>query len=377
MMRKYIYLIAVFFLLVAVPVQAQQVWGGYPVISSGGLSGGGVVTGNIRFDDDIDLLFGDSSDVSLSYTSATDLFEIVTATNTDISIFTDANRNLFIGDSVYAFGHSPEFGVEGVAEFDALAHFDAGLNAYETINTADGVQRQYGTGSDIRIDYDLNGGGDDILNYTVRVGSANDTGAIFYNRDYNPNGMTAFDNYLSPTLVLANSEGADNLDFNAVVIGARTTADIAVANYFDFFAMTGAADGAVDATTTELAPAFRFGPDGTMTAAGSVGGDVLIERRIAHKPGTIADGDATPDISGAGKFWTTSSNTGATEITDLVNPLVGSEVCIIGGSDTNSSTISDAANFNLSGGWTASLDDMLCLYVQADNDYIEISRVDN
>ena len=80
----------------------------------------------------------------------------------------------------------------------------------------------------------------------------------------------------------------------------------------------------------------------------------------------------------AGCYWlTTSANTGATEITDLDNPQVGAQYCIIGGSATNSSTITDGGNFALSSGWTAAVDDVLCLYVQADNDYIEISRVDN
>ena len=86
--------------------------------------------------------------------------------------------------------------------------------------------------------------------------------------------------------------------------------------------------------------------------------------------------DATPDVSGC-RILTTSSNTGATAITDLDNPVVGSIVCIVGGSATNSSTIADSGNFALSAAFTAGLDDNICLYVQADNDYIEMSRTDN
>lgn len=90
----------------------------------------------------------------------------------------------------------------------------------------------------------------------------------------------------------------------------------------------------------------------------------------------IAADDTTPDVS-TGKFFVTSANTGSTAITDLDNPVVGQEVCITGGSATNSSTIADSGNFNLSAAFTASVDDVLCVYVQADNDYVETSRVNN
>ena len=91
---------------------------------------------------------------------------------------------------------------------------------------------------------------------------------------------------------------------------------------------------------------------------------------------TIDDGDATPSVNG-GNIFVTSSNTGATEITDLDNPIAGQVIYLIGGSNTNSSTIADGGNFNLSAGWTANVDDVLILLVQADNDYIELGRVDN
>jgi len=103
--------------------------------------------------------------------------------------------------------------------------------------------------------------------------------------------------------------------------------------------------------------------------------DDLQVRKFALQ--TIADGDVTPDVSG-GNFFITSANTGATAITDLDNPRTGQIVCLIGGSATNSSTIADAgAKFKLSGAWTASVDEVLWLYVKADNYYIELSRSTN
>lgn len=59
------------------------------------------------------------------------------------------------------------------------------------------------------------------------------------------------------------------------------------------------------------------------------------------------------------------------------NPTVGQTVTIIGGSNDNSSTITDGGNFKLSGNWTANLDDVLTLFVKAGNYYIEESRSDN
>ncbi len=92
---------------------------------------------------------------------------------------------------------------------------------------------------------------------------------------------------------------------------------------------------------------------------------------------TIVDGDVTPDVSG-GNFFITSSNTGATAITDLDNPRAGQLICLIGGSATNSSTIADGgAKFKLSGAWTASVDETLILYVKEDDYYIEFSRSTN
>lgn len=134
--------------------------------------------------------------------------------------------------------------------------------------------------------------------------------------------------------------------------------------------------GAADGTITWV----RSGDikkDGTWQL-GSDASNVTVSSNgvVSFTSTTIAADDVTPDVS-TGTIYVTSANTGATAITDLDNPVVGLIVRIIGGSDSNSSTIGDSGNFNLSASWTAALDDVLILYVQADNDYIEIGRVDN
>jgi len=98
--------------------------------------------------------------------------------------------------------------------------------------------------------------------------------------------------------------------------------------------------------------------------------------QMYHTPMTIADGDATPSVAG-GNVFTTSANTGATEITDLDNPIAGQIVYLVGGSNTNSSTITDGGNFYLTGNWTAAVDATLTLLVRADNNYLELTRSAN
>jgi hypothetical protein len=93
--------------------------------------------------------------------------------------------------------------------------------------------------------------------------------------------------------------------------------------------------------------------------------------------GTIADNDATPDVTGA-TTWTYNGTANSVVITDLDNPIVGKTYRIIGNSDTYTITINDGGNFNLEGNWTGGIDDVITIYVQADNDYIQVvPAVDN
>jgi len=88
---------------------------------------------------------------------------------------------------------------------------------------------------------------------------------------------------------------------------------------------------------------------------------------------TIGADDTTPAIN-LGSHFTTSANTGATAITDLDLGLAGQMITVCGGSDTNSSKIADSANFSLDRDIVLGLDVCVVLLVQADNDYIEITR---
>ena len=103
---------------------------------------------------------------------------------------------------------------------------------------------------------------------------------------------------------------------------------------------------------------------------------VKINGTLINATGTITDNDATPDVSGA-NVWTYAGSANSVTITDLDNPEVGATYRIIGNSDTYTITINDGGNFNLSGNWTGGIDDVLIIYVQADNDYIEFGRSNN
>jgi hypothetical protein len=107
-----------------------------------------------------------------------------------------------------------------------------------------------------------------------------------------------------------------------------------------------------------------------------VDGNCDFDGAVAYDVVTFAADDATPDVSG-GTIFETPANSGATAITDLDNPVVGSVITIIIGNAGNPSTIADAGNFNLSAAWNPGLDDSITLYIQADNDYVEIGRSDN
>lgn len=90
---------------------------------------------------------------------------------------------------------------------------------------------------------------------------------------------------------------------------------------------------------------------------------------------TIAVDDVTPSVNN-GSIFVTSANTGATAITQFDDGKKGQVIRVIGGSDTNSSTIADAGNFKLSAGMTLGATDSIILYYDGTY-WIELSRTTN
>lgn len=115
---------------------------------------------------------------------------------------------------------------------------------------------------------------------------------------------------------------------------------------------------------------LEIGGNTETTGSLEMGGTFLMEQS------TITDNDATPDVSGA-NIWIYEGSANSVTITDLDNPIIESIYHIIGNSDTYTITINDGGYFNLSANITLGAYDVLVLYCETDNNYIEISRSDN
>jgi len=135
--------------------------------------------------------------------------------------------------------------------------------------------------------------------------------------------------------------------------------------------------GALPGTNLTVVGTSLLDGDVEITGDLTLDGNLESGGLIYSIPGTIADNDATPDVSGANLFvYAGSAN--AVTITDLDSPVVGAIYTIIGNSDTYTITIADSGNFKLAGASAVlGIDDVLTLYCHADNYYVEISRSNN
>ena len=182
-----------------------------------------------------------------------------------LHIQTAAQAALFIDGGTYGIV------LEGNAQFRTQSGVLLFNNAYTGYHV--------GTIQKWLLSVDSNASQDTILTLRYENAYATDTSAIFISKE-NPFGMTDHDDYESPTFVLTNSEGADANDYAGVVIGERAQANVKIAHYFDFYAMTGSADGSID-VGDEVAAIFRFGASGSAVPGYAIiPGDVLFEGSI-------------------------------------------------------------------------------------------------
>jgi len=240
------------------------------------------VVGDVTFEEDFFLTWAGTADHAVIAQTNT------TGTDGQPLIFIDDDRTGTYADTIGeatividAEGYYALYILDGQSWFATDTHFadQAWFNSNMTL--AAGQSLFFGAQNAWLFQWDVNGAADDLLWFSsTLIDTASETAALFIS-DLNPNGMTDHDNYLSPTLVITNSEGADANDYSGVVIGERTQASVLVAHYFDFYAMTGAVDGATDPNATELAAIFRFGAAGTGTPTyATTPGDVLFEGSI-------------------------------------------------------------------------------------------------
>ena len=258
--------VLIFFLLFCTLAHAEMV----RVDKAGG--GGGVAGSQTPWTSDIDgagynftTVFTDpGAQIYINQTSATGI-EWVSGAITSPLIVIDDNRAGTTADELYEATLWVATDGAYSAYFQKIVYFGGQAYIGSSSLHPDGAMLALGTSSDVDMQWDTNSGGDDLFTVYLRHLAATDTSALWLASDYsnaNPNGMTDHDNYVSPTIVWAVVGGADANDYAAVVMGERTQADVAATHYFDFYAMTGALDGAADGTTTEIPAWFRFGDAG-------------------------------------------------------------------------------------------------------------------
>lgn len=87
----------------------------------------------------------------------------------------------------------------------------------------------------------------------------------------------------------------------------------------------------------------------------------------------FAADDVTPSVANGQLFITNAANTGATDITDFDNAVVGVPFKVLGGGGTHASTITKADKFAyISASWTATAGEEIILQKRPDGNFVEV-----
>ena len=97
---------------------------------------------------------------------------------------------------------------------------------------------------------------------------------------------------------------------------------------------------------------------------------------VAVAPTAATADDTTPTVRGIGVLLL-GDNTGATAITQLDDAISGQQVVLVVTGSTNTPTIADSGNFNLSAAWAPGTGDTLTLVTSDGTTWYEIARSDN
>ena len=252
-------------------------------IQSEGL--GLVVIGKTYLEGDIEIV----EDLTFSYSSAADKIEILQtdATGTDgqplINIDDDrtgTNANT-VGEATIVLNAAGTYALYvQTGQFYAAqaATFNSTVLFNQNVSLASYKAFAIGDANASLLRWHQNGSADEFFQWSISDFSASTKAIIIIGENVNPANMTDHNDYEAPTLVLLNTFGGDSNDYAGVVMGERAQVDITAAHYFDFYAMTGALDGSVDGTATELAAIFRIGASGSLTPVyATTPGDLFIE----------------------------------------------------------------------------------------------------
>jgi len=169
----------------------------------------------------------------------------------------------------------------------------------------------FGSSYDVKFIYVPNGIQDDFLHMYFLKYVASDTNVLMLSHALGFTGMTHFNDYLSPTIIIANRENADTNDASFVVIGERDNADCSAQHYFDMWALVSATDGTPDATTTEIPATFRVGYSTSATFDHGITG-ILLSTHTQVSGGLYPQSSNTLPSSGYNEgslFYNTDDNT--------------------------------------------------------------------
>ena len=95
-----------------------------------------------------------------------------------------------------------------------------------------------------------------------------------------------------------------------------------------------------------------------------------------HFSDTATADDTTPTVQGVSILYL-PANTGATAITQLDDGAADQIVVLVCTSDTNSPTIANSGNFELSAAWAPGVNDTLTLLTADGSTWLETSRSNN
>jgi len=240
--------------------------------------------------------------ITVAFTEAADHIEVnqtsAAGTENQALIFINDDRTgATANENIEASLQIDAEGTYAIYVQDGRSYFATQIDSYEDVNinklilVIDDRQLVLGNGSDIRQEWQTNGGSDDLFQWRWAIDTS-ESGAMVFSDGLDFVGSSTFDDYLSPAIAFCNTEGADANDFAYVTVGSRKNAsDVSATHYFDIYAGTGASDAAVDATTTEIGGVICIGDDNTATTGHSLSsGDTLIADDLEVDGNVFMDG---------------------------------------------------------------------------------------
>ncbi len=115
--------------------------------------------------------------------------------------------NVQVGDGTFAWGHTPQVGIEGILEVDGAAYFDASATFAAGVTYRDNAQLKFGDGDDAIMNWETADADAHYLNLILAQASRNFIISEDVNIDWGHAAST------DPTLFIHSSDGTDTTDW--------------------------------------------------------------------------------------------------------------------------------------------------------------------